>query len=81
MPVLINSVVLRSWRDAFTELRGSGQPARVGQGREEEAPASPEDSLHQPATAGENKSKEREEQLTAAAEKNYVFHQSAAAAE
>ena len=61
MPLLINSVVLRSWRDAFTELRGGGQPARVGQGREEETAASPADSLHQPATAGETESKVREE--------------------
>ena len=50
---LSNSLVLRSWWDAFTELWGGGQPARAGQGREEETAASAADSLYQPTTAGE----------------------------
>ena len=54
-----NSLVLRSRRDALTELRGGGQPARVGQGREEETAASATDSLHQSTTAGEKKMKKR----------------------
>ena len=69
-----NSLVLRSRRDALTELRGGGQPARVGQGREEETAASAADSLYQPTTAGEKRKKLKME--TAAGEE--IFHQSAA---
>ena len=43
----------RSRGDAFAELRGGGQPARAGQGRQEEAAEEAEDPLHQPAAAGE----------------------------